>query len=265
MSGFFGGVLAMDAVQPAKIAIDCSAPGWALAGGRPVALVNNYDGQSVAVSQDSTEFTCLDTTAIAPLTDLLAIKRTAAEASLRRGVPARGLTKSAVEHWYLGLADGVDPHWVKLPPVDLLAAAKLDSSRTYWEARARIFYIRRYSDPGRVLDAVPTLCMENLAGNAMTSRCLIEGVENMQVEFGIDTDNDGVANRYKTAPLDAEMERAVTARIYLLLRSIVEIAGYRDGRTYALGQQVIAAKHDGFLRRVFSTTVHLRNRIQPIG
>jgi type IV pilus assembly protein PilW len=265
MSGFFGGVLAMDAVQPATIAIDCSESGWALAGGGPVQLVNNYDGQSVVVAPDSTAFTCLDTAVIAPLTDLLAIRRTAAEASLRRGVPANGLTPSTIEQWYLRLADDAGARWVKLRAADLLAAGNVGTPRTYWEAIARIFYIRRYSGSDPVREGIPTLCMENLAGNAMTSRCLVEGVENMQIEFGIDTDNDGIANRYKTAPLDAEMERAVTARIYLLLRSIIEIGGYRDTRTYALGQQVVAAKNDGFLRRVFSTTVYLRNRIQPLG
>jgi hypothetical protein len=50
-----------------------------------------------------------------------------------------------------------------------------------------------------------------------------------------------------------------------LLRSILEIAGYRDDKTYALGQKEVAARRDGFLRRVFSTTVHLRNRIEPVG
>jgi len=107
--------------------------------------------------------------------------------------------------------------------------------------------------------------MESLAGNAVTSRCLVEGVENMQLEFGIDTDDDGVANQYKVAPTGAEMDQAVTAKIHLLLRSILKIAGYRDDKTYALGQKVVAAQRDGFLRRVFSTTVHLRNRIEPVG
>jgi len=107
--------------------------------------------------------------------------------------------------------------------------------------------------------------METLAGNAMTSRCLVEGVENLQLEFGIDLDADGVPDQYKSAPDGEEMRRAVTAKIYLLLRSINKISGHRDDRVYTLGQKILAAKNDSYLRRVVSTTVLLRNRIEPIG
>ena len=265
MAGFFGGVLAMDAVIPGTVGTDCSNTDWALDGLNPVELINNFSGQSVPVSLNFTPFTCLDGGAIQPFTDVLAIKRTMAEASLHRGVPAAGLTHSTGEIWYLRLVDGSDPHWEKLRPVDLFDPEKSDPSLTYWEVSTKIFFIRKYSDSGGAGDGIPTLCMEILAGNSMTSRCLVEGVENMQLEFGIDTDADGVANRYKVAPTGAEMKHAVTAKIHLLLRSINAVTGHRDERTYALGQTILTAKRDAYLRRVFSTTVRLRNRIQPIG
>jgi Tfp pilus assembly protein PilW len=265
MAGFFGGVLSMDAVMPASVGTDCSTTNWALDGHAPVELVNDYSGQSNPVSLNATGFTCLDGAGIVPFTDILAIKRTASEASLRNGVPIAGLTASTGEQWYLRLAEEGDPKWQKLRPVDLLGSTIAGAPLTYWEASSKIFYIRRYSDSGAADDRIPTLCMENLAGNAVTSRCLVEGVENMQLEFGIDTDGDGVANQYKVAPTGAEMDQAVTARIYLLLRSILQIAGYRDDRNYVLGQKAVAARYDGFLRRVFSTTVRLRNRIEPVG
>ena len=107
--------------------------------------------------------------------------------------------------------------------------------------------------------------METLAGDAMTSRCLVEGVENMQLEFGIDTDADGVPNQYKSAPTGDEMRHAVAAKIHLILRSISKIPGHQDDKTYTLGQKILTAKHDPYLRRVFSTTVLLRNRIEPVG
>ena len=88
MAGFFGGVLAMDAVRPAQVDIDCSDAQWALAGGSPVELVNDYSGQPAPVSSGFTVFTCLDAADIAPFTDVLAVRRTASDASLRRGVPA---------------------------------------------------------------------------------------------------------------------------------------------------------------------------------
>ena len=265
MAGFFGGVLTMRSVTPASVGIDCAANDWALDGHAPVDLVDDYHGQLTPVSVNSTNLTCLDGAGIVPFTDILAIKRTASEASLRSGLPAAGLTASRSERWYLRQAGDSDPMWEKLRPIDLLDIEAEDVSLTYWEASSKIFYIRRYSRPGAPSDGIPTLCMENLAGNAVTSRCLVEGVENMQFEFGIDTDDDGVANQYKAAPTGAEMEQVITARIHLLLRSILEITGYRDDKTYTLGQKQVAARHDAYLRRVFSTTVHLRNRIKPIG
>ena len=136
---------------------------------------------------------------------------------------------------------------------------------SYWEAVTRIFYIRPYSESGSEAEDLPTLCMETLAGDGMTSRCLVEGVENMQLEFGIDSDADGAPNRYVPAPGASEMPRVVAVRIHLLLRSIVALAGHSDDKVYRLGQKELPARRDAFLRRVFSSTVLLRNTPRAVG
>jgi len=265
MAGFFGGVPALDNVFPASVGGDCSDRDWVLDGTHPLELVNDYSGRSAPVSLHATRLTCLDSAAIVLNTDLIAIKRTAGEASLRRGIPAAGLTASTVANWYLRLASGQQPEWEKLRAIDLLDRARAVPSLSYWEAISRIIFIRRFSDSGIAGDDIPSLCMETLAGSAMTTRCLVEGVENMQLEFGIDTDADGVPNQYKSAPVGEELQYAVTAKIYLLLRSINKISGHQDDKTYTLGQKILTAKHDAYLRRVVSATVLLRNRIEPIG
>jgi type IV pilus assembly protein PilW len=81
----------------------------------------------------------------------------------------------------------------------------------------------------------------------------------MQTEFGVDGDGDFVADYYTAAPTAAEIGDAVSARIYVLARSISEVPDYVNDKTYRLGAKVIAAANDGFYRRVFSTTVLLRN------
>lgn len=265
MAGFFAGVPTMEGISPASAGTDCSDRDWVLDGTNPLDLVNDFAGQSVPVSLGHTPFTCLDGEGIVPGTDLLAIKRTAGEASLRRGSPAEGLTRSTVQSWYLRLASGEPQAWEKLAPVDLLDPDKANPSGSYWKAISRIFFIRKYSDAEDQGDEIPTLCMETLAGGAMTSRCLVEGVENMQFEFGIDTDADGVPNQYKSDPSAEEMQYAVGAKIHLLLRSINRISGFKNGTTYTLGQKVLTARHDAYLRRVFSSTVLLRNRSEPLG
>jgi len=262
MAGFYGGLLSTEGVVPVSVATDCSAPQWALNPAKPLELVNDYNGADTPMTLDLTRFTCLDSADIRPGTDILAIKRTAAEASSRRGAPATALTRSTVQRWYLRLRGGQHPAWEQLRPVDLFDPARTNSNQSYWSAISRIFFIRKYS--GTQGDAIPTLCMEALAGNAMSARCLVQGVENMQLEFGIDTDADGVANQYKALPAAEELDNAVTAKVFLLLRSLYSIAGYTDNKSYSLGRLLVPPAGDGYLRKVFSTTVHLPNRIRPI-
>ena len=264
MAGFFGASLSTDDIDPEPVATDCSERNWALDASTPLDLVDNYTGEAAPTTVGAAVFTCLDGADIQQVTDVIAIKRTAGEPSFRDGVPAAGFTASTGEQWYLRLVDYVEPRWQKLRPVDLFDQGGTGSPLAFWEASTKIFYIRRYSDSADLSDPVPTLCAETLAGQHMGTRCLVEGVENMQFEFGTDSDGDGVANRYMAAPAVGELRRAVSVRIHLLLRSINKIPGYRDDRTYRLGQQLVAAQQDGFLRRVFSTTVNLRNRIVPI-
>lgn len=265
MAGFLGAVPTLAGVSPANVFGDCSDSDWVLDPANPLELVNDHAGGPVVVSLHGTPLTCLDGTSVVPNTDLISIKRTAARASLRGGIPAPNLTASLAESWYLRVDSGREPTWEKLPAIDLLDSARALPSLSYWEAVSRIFFVRRYSETSDPGDGIPSLCMKTLAGDAMTSRCLVEGVEDMQLEFGMDTDGDGVPNQYMDAPASSDMKNAVTVRVYLLLRSILPITGYRDEKTYALGRKRLPARHDAYLRRVFSSTIHLRNRIEPVG
>jgi len=257
MAGFYGGSPISVDIAAASVGTDCSVGDWALDARNPLDMINDYAGQSPPVSQHLTAFSCLDSAAIAWHTDLVAIKRTAADASLLRGIPAESLTSSTVEAWYLRVVSGVAPAWEKLRPNDLRSSSRALPSLSYWEAISRIIFIRKYSEARG--DAIPSLCMETLAGDALTARCLVEGVENLQVEFGVDTDEDGVPNRYLAAPTAAQMQNAVAVKIHLLLRSIGTLPGHRDDKTYRLGAMVVPATHDAYLRRVLSSTVLLRN------
>ena len=64
---------------------------------------------------------------------------------------------------------------------------------------------------------------------------------------------------YTASPTAAELDQAVNAKIYLLVRSVSEVPGYTNDKTYSLGETTIAALNDGFYRRLMQTTVVLRN------
>ncbi len=89
---------------------------------------------------------------------------------------------------------------------------------------------------------------------------LLDGVEGVQVLYGEDTDADGAANRYVAVP-PATMLNVVSMRVAVLLASDTLVSPDTAGRSYDLLGQVYGPFNDKRLRRVYSTTVKLRNRL----
>ena len=130
-----------------------------------------------------------------------------------------------------------------------------------WEYSPQVLFLRNYSIARG--DGIPTLCRKRLgrSSNRMApTECLVEGIENLQLEFGIDDNGDRLVDRFDPAPDPTEMAEAVAARIYLLVRSVHPVVGYRNDRAYTLGNTQIEAAGDGHYRRLMQTTVLLRNR-----
>ena len=95
-----------------------------------------------------------------------------------------------------------------------------------------------------------------LFGNAVE---LVEGVEDMQILYGVDSDNDEFANQYVSSNNVVDFEDVVSIRINLLVRSTEQFVT-EGPQTYTFnGVQTTPA--DTRLRQVFSATVALRNRI----
>jgi type IV pilus assembly protein PilW len=86
---------------------------------------------------------------------------------------------------------------------------------------------------------------------------LIEGVENMQVQYGIDTNNDGAPEQYSDANAVTDWTQVVSARITLLMRTMeaVDAAAY----TFSAGGTT-KTYDDGIMRKEFVATVKLRNK-----
>ena len=128
-----------------------------------------------------------------------------------------------------------------------------------WEFRPRVYYVRQYANtPG---DGVPTLCRKVLAGGGptMTTECIATGIENLQIEYGIDTSSDGNPNVYMNSPTLAEMQGIVSVRIFLLARTAGIDTRYTNQKTFAVSNAPDYAPDDSFHRRVFSTTVSVQN------
>jgi type IV pilus assembly protein PilW len=86
-------------------------------------------------------------------------------------------------------------------------------------------------------DGIPTLKLVEYAdGAAQAPVALVEGIEDMQFDYGIDADNDGSPDSYVAAPVAAaDWANVMAIRINLLARNILPTAYYNDSKTYALG------------------------------
>lgn len=95
-------------------------------------------------------------------------------------------------------------------------------------------------------------------------RELIEDVDGMQIQYGITTDNTRAANQYLTADQVAAAgawASVVSVRISLLVRSPDGITKAQDNRIYRLFGIQYGPYRDLRRRRVFTTVVSLRNRM----
>lgn len=90
---------------------------------------------------------------------------------------------------------------------------------------------------------------------------MVEGVENMQIMYGEDTTgSDSVADTYVDANTVANWDNVVSVRVSMLIRSVEEYGGDTDGATYQLLGNSVGPFNDRRRRRVFTTTVDVRNR-----
>lgn len=89
---------------------------------------------------------------------------------------------------------------------------------------------------------------------------LVEGVESMQVRYGIDTTVDRVPDAYVTASGVTNWNNVVSMQVAFLVRSDQEYGSEIDGRTYQLLGTSFGPFNDRRYRTVFTTTVAVRNR-----
>jgi type IV pilus assembly protein PilW len=123
---------------------------------------------------------------------------------------------------------------------------------------SRAYYI------GTGASGEPALKMKELISTgSLVDRELVEGIEEMLILYGEDTDTtaDNVADRYRTADAVANWRRVINVRVGLLARTPVNVDVEPDSRPYTLVPgQTIDAKDDKRRRQMFSATFQIRNR-----
>lgn len=255
-AGFFAELVDPSSVEPLENSLngapDCGVPTAAPApwiytigdGG----LVNNALAvvDNAATAAAAAAFPCMNAGELVAGADVIAVKRvvgaeTAVPLANRVYIQENG-TRGIVYQNAANIA----------PPIP--------APNRNWEYSPRIYYIRNFAQAAG--DGIPTLCRKMLVPGVpptLGDECIAQGIENVQLEFGIDTDADGSANVYVTNPTLVQLQQVAAVRILVLGRSVRADPSYTNPKTYQMSNEPAFAPGDNFYRRVFSSTVVVRN------
>jgi type IV pilus assembly protein PilW len=260
LAGYYGGVVpqlgyvASSATTPdvcattvANIQFNLSPLQW------PVPVFGVPDGDAAP--------TCVTTPGKKTGTDVLVVRRTktasTAVASLdstRIYVQATGCRAELAQHKDFARESGSQAGTFALHARGCGAVADV------YEYQTRIYYI---SD-----EAIPTLRVLTISGATSTNEPLVEGIENMQIQFGRDTSGDGGPDEYRKClasgatpdPCSSvDWANMMSVRIDILARNLSPTAGYSDNKTYQLGAASVGPFSDGFKRHAYTAVVRLMN------
>jgi type IV pilus assembly protein PilW len=233
---------------------DCGPSGWY----RDLRALQILDNATAA--EMHAEFPCLAADDLVGGTDVIAIKRVLGRvvgtntdsSELRAG------TLYLRSHDRFGLLyrhGGGTPRTVETPYED-------------WQYAPVVYYVQRYTVSATESPQVPALCrmtLQSASGGApaFVRDCVAQGIENLQIEIGVDDDDDGSANYFEPSPDTAQLRNASTARIYLLARSVRPDVNYLNAKSYQIGNMPDAFTPTGaqvhYYRKTLSTEVSLRN------
>ena len=236
---------------------DCGAR-WVLDLGKPIDGNNNSYGLA-----------CLPTAAAGPSqpnSDVVTVRR----ASVAPVLPANGRlqiqsTRIQGELFY----NGDIPANFQGPVDPAFPATPTDPSATH-NLLVNSYYVAQESE---LIPGAPTLRRKTLTMRAGASvvedQEVAPGVENIQLQLGIDVDQDNTVDRYVN-PGDPIYDpnaatgyvpgaRVITARLWLVVRGITREPGVLDSNTYKPGDVDLGSPADNFRRMQISKTILLRN------
>jgi type IV pilus assembly protein PilW len=98
--------------------------------------------------------------------------------------------------------------------------------------------------------------------NPADAQELVEGIEQIQIQYGVDTTGDSIVDIYRTANDVTDWTDVISVSVALLVRSVDENGVDTDRRSYDVLDVTVAAPGDRRLREVFTATASIRNRVR---
>lgn len=135
-------------------------------------------------------------------------------------------------------------------------AGEYDDDTTVYVFKSTAYFI------GVGASGEPALFRERLDAGVGGAVELAEGVENMQILYGIGAGVDRAADRYVTADNVSNWEQVVSVRMALLFRTGDRITDEEAARSFNLAGAEITTQTDRRSRVVGLSTVGIRNRLE---
>jgi type IV pilus assembly protein PilW len=287
-AGFYGRHVAYVTTAPVALPDPCSTnldPGTPAPTPLQSALAFAVQGYNDVGAVPAALSTCLAGANLVAGTDILVVRR--AES---RPVLVAALNPTTI--YLQSVAEAYDP--VSLQPMRPIiapgnpASAFTQSSPTTGELgdirryRVHIYFIAPCSVPagggtdctGSTDDGgrpIPTLKRLELGTNGNFQIVpLVEGIENLQIDYGVDTvlaglpanapyAGDGMPDTFTATPTAAQFSQVVALRVHLLARATEPSASYVDAKTYDLGLHGTVAPGGPYKRHVFTSLIRVQN------
>ncbi len=127
------------------------------------------------------------------------------------------------------------------------------------------YYVAASSSLG---DSTPSLRRMTLVNGVLTDQELVAGVEDLQIQLGVDTDNDDTVDRYVdpdhglVTPGDPDFvadSQVLAVRLWLMFRAEEVEQGFEDDNIYNYADVVDYEPADQLRRSLVNKTILLRN------
>jgi type IV pilus assembly protein PilW len=208
---------------------------------------------------------CLPNGTWRPSTDGLVLRRASADRIPRTAAGLRShaghalvVTSHASGLVFIGDAAGTMPFGFAAS--DPVGSTPLAETR---RLLVHAYYVSSGSSEGAEF---PSLRRKRLvAGPAVQDEEIIPGVDDLQVQYGIDADDDGAPERWLDADEIVGRTAIVAARIWLRVRSREREPGWSDATRYSYANQdeSLPVTERPYRRVVVTKTVLLRNSTRP--
>jgi len=264
-AGYYGEYYEFGAV-PATLPNPCSTTLADL----PPALPLSVQGYDAPSSLPTALATCIGDANHVDGTDVLVVRRTSTVVSGASLVSGRVYLQTRSDSYVLNDGSAASTVW-NLKKKDGTTSADIR------QLVVHVYFVSPCSVPASGTSCtgasddggkpIPTLKRLELTGSggsrSMVITPLVEGIENLQIDYGTDSIGTGTPNDFVKSPADTTVwGNVVVARVQLVARNVEATAGFSDDKTYEMGLDGTYTPDSSvqqFKRHAYAQLVRLEN------